>query len=232
MAVCWLRGPKSELVKDRCIVQWAVTFHRHTETEKHNQQTTRQAKQTTTKTKNKARSGKVTGRPVSNASNWVRGDSACHPCAGAMLIFSVSFQFYRMIPEGNPQKAILLQVQRNGNRGTVADWRCLTPPVLPILQRTILFGILWVLLSQAFATWRGSADSVATLLAGYFFLCLRWQWIVLSRLGVALLSFVLVSWCVVCFWAPPLRRPWTPNAATLRVGLCMSPGVQYHPVKK
>ena len=24
----------------------------------------------------------------------------CHPCAGAMLIFSVSFQFYRMIPEG------------------------------------------------------------------------------------------------------------------------------------
>ena len=28
---------------------------------------------------------------------------ACHPCAGAMQIFSVSFQFYRMIPEGNPQ---------------------------------------------------------------------------------------------------------------------------------
>ena len=27
---------------------------------------------------------------------------ACHPCAGAMLIFSVSFQFQRMIPEGNP----------------------------------------------------------------------------------------------------------------------------------
>ena len=26
---------------------------------------------------------------------------ACHPCAGAMLIFSVSCQFYRMIPEGN-----------------------------------------------------------------------------------------------------------------------------------
>ena len=25
---------------------------------------------------------------------------ACHPCAEAMLIFSVSFQFYRMIPEG------------------------------------------------------------------------------------------------------------------------------------
>ena len=27
---------------------------------------------------------------------------ACHPCTGAILIFSVSFQFYRMIPEGNP----------------------------------------------------------------------------------------------------------------------------------
>ena len=27
---------------------------------------------------------------------------ACHPCAGAMLIFSVSFQFYRMISEENP----------------------------------------------------------------------------------------------------------------------------------
>ena len=27
---------------------------------------------------------------------------ACHPCAGAMLIFSVSLQFQRMIPEGNP----------------------------------------------------------------------------------------------------------------------------------
>ena len=31
--------------------------------------------------------------------SWPR---ACHPCAGAMLIFSVSFQFQRMIPEGNP----------------------------------------------------------------------------------------------------------------------------------
>ena len=27
---------------------------------------------------------------------------ACHPCAGAMLIFSASFPFQRMIPEGNP----------------------------------------------------------------------------------------------------------------------------------
>ena len=32
------------------------------------------------------------------------------------------------------------------------------------------------------------------------------------------------------FWVPsPL---WTPNAAALRVGLCMLPGVQYHPVKE
>ena len=29
---------------------------------------------------------------------------ACHPCAGAMLIFSASFQFYRMFPEGNPHR--------------------------------------------------------------------------------------------------------------------------------
>ena len=43
------------------------------------------------------------------------------------------------------------------------------------------------------------------IVGGMLFLCLRWQWIVLLRLGVALLSFVLVSWCVVCFWAPPLR---------------------------
>ena len=27
---------------------------------------------------------------------------ACHPCAGAMLRFSVSFQCSRIIPEGNP----------------------------------------------------------------------------------------------------------------------------------
>ena len=80
--------------------------------------------------------------------------------------------------------------------------------VAKLCQSTMLFGIVWVLLSQAFATWRGwGADSAATLLAGCFFLCLRWQWIVLSRLGVALFSFILVSYCVVCFWAPPLRPP-------------------------
>lgn len=31
--------------------------------------------------------------------NWLHFSiCACHPCAGAMLIFSVSFQFYRMAP--------------------------------------------------------------------------------------------------------------------------------------
>ena len=33
---------------------------------------------------------------------------ACHPCAGAMLIFSVSFQFYRMILERNPPEIAFL----------------------------------------------------------------------------------------------------------------------------
>ena len=31
---------------------------------------------------------------------------ACHPCSGAMLIFPVSFQFQRMIPEGNPVSSL------------------------------------------------------------------------------------------------------------------------------
>ena len=33
---------------------------------------------------------------------------ACHPCAGAVLIFSVSFQSLRMIPEGNPYEHLML----------------------------------------------------------------------------------------------------------------------------
>ena len=71
---------------------------------------------------------------------------------------------------------------------------------------TMWFGLVWVLLLQAFAAWRGwGANSAATLLAGCLFLRLSWQWIVLSRLGVALLSFVLVSWCDVCFWVSPFR---------------------------
>ena len=42
--------------------------------------------------------------------------------------------------------------------------------VASLCQSIMLFGIVWVLLSQAFATWRGwGADSAATLLAGCFF---------------------------------------------------------------
>ena len=50
------------------------------------------------------------GKPLQyNYSSWLISDlfglvhfsiCACHPCAGAMLIFSVSFQFYRRIPFG------------------------------------------------------------------------------------------------------------------------------------
>ena len=45
---------------------------------------------------------------ISSKMNWTNNQKnldhfsicACHPCAGAMLIFSVSFQFYRMSPKG------------------------------------------------------------------------------------------------------------------------------------
>ena len=97
-----------------------------------------------------------------------------------------------------------------GSRGTLLLIEGLQPRlhVANLCQSTMLLGIVWVLLSQAFAGWRGwGADSAATLLAGCFFLRLRWQWIVLSWLGVALLSFDLIFWCFVCFWAPPLRPP-------------------------
>ena len=119
---------------------------------------------------------------------------------------------------------------------TVADWRFpaqsgAKEQVANLCQSTMLFGIVWVLLSQAFAAWRGwGADSAATLLVGCLFLRLPWQWIVLSRLGVALLSFVLVSWCVVCFWLPP----FAPRLLTRQLcgSDCVSPGVQYHPIKE
>ena len=119
---------------------------------------------------------------------------------------------------------------------TVADWRFPAQSgakgqVANLCQSTMLFGIVWVLLSQAFAAWRGwGADSAATLLVGCLFLRLPWQWIVLSRLGVALLSFVLVSWCVVCFWLPP----FAPRLLTRQLcgSDCVSPGVQYHPIKE
>ena len=37
---------------------------------------------------------------------------ACHPCAGAMLFFSASFQFERMIPEGNPSQSFFSRAVR------------------------------------------------------------------------------------------------------------------------
>ena len=49
---------------------------------------------------------------------------ACHPCAGAMLIFSVSFQFYRMSPEG--QSSCLAFLLKNSqpvrNPTDVGQW--------------------------------------------------------------------------------------------------------------
>ena len=42
--------------------------------------------------------------------------------------------------------------------------------------------------------------------------------------------FGLLMRCL--FLGSPPSPCCTPNAATLRVGLCMSPGVQYHPVKE
>ena len=37
---------------------------------------------------------------------------ACHPCAGAMLIFSVSFQFYQMSPKGQSSLAAFSYIKR------------------------------------------------------------------------------------------------------------------------
>ena len=39
---------------------------------------------------------------------------ACHPCAGAMLIFSVSFQFLRMTPKSSEAKAAGARLWRGG----------------------------------------------------------------------------------------------------------------------
>ena len=38
---------------------------------------------------------------------------ACHLCAGAMLIFSASLQFQRVIPEGNPSGLRYVEVERS-----------------------------------------------------------------------------------------------------------------------
>jgi len=52
---------------------------------------------------------------------------ACHPCAGAMLIVSVSFQFWRMIPEGNPgtiRTYISIRTYRRGGSSFCIDKTC------------------------------------------------------------------------------------------------------------
>ena len=46
---------------------------------------------------------------------------ACHPYAAAMLIFSVSSQLYRMIPEGNPHKYINTHTHTNSNSNTMTQ---------------------------------------------------------------------------------------------------------------
>ena len=45
---------------------------------------------------------------------------ACHPCAGAMLIFYVSLQFEQMLPEGNPSLRPSLAF--------AMDWESWSPP--------------------------------------------------------------------------------------------------------
>ena len=72
-----------------------------------------------------------------------------------------------------------------------------------LCQSTMLFRIVWVLLSQAFAGVAWVRCWFCCDIAGGMLLRLRWQWNILSRLGVALLSFVLVFWCV--FGLPSLR---------------------------
>ena len=47
---------------------------------------------------------------------------ACHPCAGAMLIFSVSFQFFQMPPEGGPTTERVCMLCRVGRLSTPREW--------------------------------------------------------------------------------------------------------------
>ena len=87
---------------------------------------------------------------------------ACHPWAGAMLIFSVSFQFDRMFPEGNPHRlaenevttllGILQSYPRQSVQILVFDPRffqtqlgieCFPPCPLPSLLLEALFALSW-----------------------------------------------------------------------------------------
>ena len=62
---------------------------------------------------------------------WTRGPAksdtfsifACHPCAGAMLIFSVSFQFLRMTPKSSElTKAHSFIRGSRGRANHLLDW--------------------------------------------------------------------------------------------------------------
>ena len=75
--------------------------------------------------------------------------------------------------------------------------------VANLSQSTMLFGIVGVV-GAGFHSMAWVRCWFRCDIAGRMpFLRLPWQWIVFSWSGIALLSFVLVSWCVVCFWAPP-----------------------------
>ena len=114
----------------------------------------------------------------------------------------------------------------------VADEDLIAPPgakehVANLCQSTMLFGIV-VVVGAGF-------HSIAWVrcfrcdIGRMPFLRLRWQWIVLQHHDQA-------SHCSPLFWSLdalfvfglPSLLPLSPNAAALRVGLCMSPRVQYH----
>ena len=49
-------------------------------------------------------------KDVNNACSLHFSICARHPCAGAVLIFSASFQVLRMIPEGDPKRVHTLRI--------------------------------------------------------------------------------------------------------------------------
>ena len=100
--------------------------------------------------------------------------------------------------------------QQNGRipENTVADSISPAPPACcHLCQSTILFGIVWVLLSPAFAAWCGwGADLLRHYWRDAFFcvcvgsgsFCHDWT---------LHCSVLLVFWCVVCLWTAPSFAP-------------------------
>ena len=81
---------------------------------------------------------------------------ACHPCAGAMPIFSVSFQFQRMITEGNPCfviAAIPLSSDRTGERITVNVYmyQCILSLLLLLLLVVVVVVVLLCFLQTLYS---------------------------------------------------------------------------------